>query len=311
MGVAIAIASNHGFLRFLMSHPLFKGVLTALITPFRDGKVDESAFVELVERQIAGGVHGLVPVGTTGESATLSHEEHRRVVELCVQTARGRVPVIAGAGSNATAEAIDLVRHAKTVGADAALMVTPYYNRPSQEGLYRHYAAVNEAVQLPILVYNVPSRTSVDIANETLARLSALPNIVGVKDATGDIARVSLQRLTCGEDWVMLSGDDPSALGYVAHGGHGVISVTSNVAPDACAALANAALAGDLETARYWQDRLIRLHKALFLDASPSPTKFALAHLGLCGEEARLPIAPCSEAVKPQVLAAMREAGVV
>jgi 4-hydroxy-tetrahydrodipicolinate synthase len=294
-----------------MSHPLFKGVLTALITPFRDNRVDESAFVELVERQIAGGVHGLVPVGTTGESATLSHEEHRRVVELCVQTARGRIPVIAGAGSNATAEAIDLVRHAKAVGADAALMVTPYYNRPSQEGLYRHYAAVNEAVQLPVLVYNVPSRTSVDIANETLARLSSLPNIVGVKDATGDMTRPSLQRLMCGEDWLMLSGDDPTAMGYIAHGGHGCISVTSNVAPDACAAFYNAALAGDFATARYWQDRLVRLHKALFLDASPAPTKFALAHLGLCSDEARLPIAPCAEAVKPQVLAAMREAGVV
>ncbi|MDR3511076.1 MAG: 4-hydroxy-tetrahydrodipicolinate synthase [Caulobacteraceae bacterium] len=294
-----------------MSQPLFTGVLTALITPFRRGEVDESAFVELVERQIAGGVHGLVPVGTTGESATLSHEEHRRVVELCVQTARGRVPVIAGAGSNATAEAIDLVRHAKAVGADAALMVTPYYNRPSQEGLYRHYAAVNEAVELPVLVYNVPSRTSVDIHNDTLARLSVLPNIVGIKDATGDLSRPSLQRLTCGEDWVMLSGDDPTAMGYIAHGGHGCISVTSNVAPDACAAFYNACLAGDFGTARYWQDRLIRLHKALFLDASPSPTKFALAHLGLCADEARLPIAPCSETVKPQVLAAMREAGVV
>jgi 4-hydroxy-tetrahydrodipicolinate synthase len=294
-----------------MSQPLFKGVLTALITPFRRGEVDESAFVELVERQIAGGVHGLVPVGTTGESATLSHDEHRRVVELCVQTARGRVPVIAGAGSNSTAEAIDLVRHAKTVGADAALMVTPYYNRPSQEGLYRHYAAVNEAVELPILIYNVPSRTSVDIHNETLERLSVLPNIVGIKDATGDIARVSFQRLTCGDDWVMLSGDDPSALGYMAHGGHGCISVTANVAPDACAAFYNACLAGDFETARYWQDRLVRLHKALFLDASPAPTKFAMAHLGLCAEEARLPIAACSDSAKPHVLAAMREAGVI
>jgi 4-hydroxy-tetrahydrodipicolinate synthase len=294
-----------------MSKPLFSGVFTALITPFSGGKVDESAFSALVERQIAAGVHGLVPVGTTGESATLSHDEHRRVVELCIEVARGRVPVIAGAGSNSTAEAIDLARHAKQVGADAALMVTPYYNRPSQEGLFQHYAAVNEAVQLPILVYNVPSRTSVDISNDTLERLARLPNIVGIKDATGDPVRASLQRLVCGEDWVMLSGDDPTALGYVAHGGHGCISVTSNVAPEACASFFNACLSGDAAAALTWQDRLVRLHRALFLDASPAPTKFALAQLGLCGEEARLPIAPCADAVKPQIQAAMREAGVL
>jgi 4-hydroxy-tetrahydrodipicolinate synthase len=280
-----------------------------LITPFRDGAVDEEAFIALVERQIAGGVHGLVPVGTTGESATLSHAEHARVVELCVKIARGRVPVIAGAGSNATSEAIELARHAKAVGADAALMVTPYYNRPSQEGLYRHYAAVNAAVELPILVYNVPSRTGVDIANETLTRLARLANIVGIKDATGDMARPSQQRLTCGDGWTMLSGDDPTALGYIAHGGHGCISVTSNVAPEACAAFINACLQGDLEGARERQDHLINLHKALFLDASPAPTKFALARLGLCAEDARLPIAPCAEAVKPAILDAMRQAG--
>jgi len=290
---------------------MFKGVFPALVTPFRDGEVDEDAFVRLVERQIAGGVHGLVPVGTTGESATLSHDEHRRVVELCVTTSAGRVPVVAGAGSNSTAEAIELVRHAKTVGADAALVVTPYYNRPSQEGLYAHYAAINEAVQLPILVYNVPSRTGIDISNETLARLAKLPNIVGVKDATGDLARASQQRLMCGEEWIMLSGDDPTALGYMAHGGHGCISVTSNVAPDGVASFFNAALNKDWETALYWQDRLIRLHKALFLDASPSPTKFALAHLGLCAEDARLPIAPCAEAVRPEIIEAMHEAGVL
>src|SRR3954470_18174736 len=227
-----------------MSEPLFRGVMPALVTPFRNGQIDEDAFVALVERQIAGGVHGLVPVGTTGESATLSHEEHRRAVELCGGGARGRVPVIAGAGSNATAEAIELTRHAKTVGADAALVVTPYYNRPSQEGLYAHFAAINDAVQLPVLVYNVPARTSVDISNATLARLSKLPNIVGVKDATGDLARASFQRLRCGEDWVMLSGNDDSALGYMAHGGHGCISVTANVAPEACALFYNDALSG-------------------------------------------------------------------
>ena len=293
-----------------MARPSFRGVFTALVTPFRGGVLDEAAFVALVERQIEGGVHGLVPVGTTGETSTLSHEEHRRVVQLCVETARGRVPVVAGAGSNATAEAIELTRHAKEVGADAALVVTTYYNRPSQEGLYRHYAAINDAVDLPVLVYNVPSRTSVDISNETLQRLSKLPHVVGVKDATGDMARASLQRLTCGEGWVMLSGDDPTALGYVAHGGHGCISVTSNVAPRACAEFYNALLQGDWPGALARQDRLIRLHKALFLDSSPAPTKFALARLGLCADEARLPIAPCAEAVQPAILEAMREAGV-
>ena len=298
----------HGFLQ-TMSQPLFKGVFPALVTPFRDSALDEAAFVALVERQIAGGVHGLVPVGTTGETATLSHDEHRKVVELCVATAAGRVPVIAGAGSNSTAEAIELVRHAKTVGADAALVVTPYYNRPSQEGLYAHYAAIDEAVQLPVLVYNVPARTSVDISNATLARLSRLPNIVGVKDATGDMARASLQRLQCGPDWVMLSGDDLSALGYIAHGGHGCISVTANLAPELCAAFCNAALAGDFATALDGQDRLIELHKALFADASPAPTKFAMAQLGLCSEETRLPIVGCSEPARAEVLAAMRTAG--
>jgi 4-hydroxy-tetrahydrodipicolinate synthase len=294
-----------------MTEPLFRGVLPALVTPFRDGEVDEDAFVRLVERQIAGGVHGLVPVGTTGESATLSHDEHRRVVELCVKTAAGRVPVIAGAGSNSTAEAIELVRHAKQIGADAALVVTPYYNRPSQEGLYAHYAAINQAVQLPVLVYNVPSRTSVDISNDTLARLAKLPNIVGIKDATGDLARASFQRLQCGEGWTMLSGDDPTALGYMAHGGHGCISVTANVAPEPCAAFFNQAMAGDWQGALYSQDRLVRLHKALFTDASPAPTKFALAHLGLCAEDLRLPIVPASEASRAEVLAAMRDAGVI
>ena len=294
-----------------MTQPLFRGVLPAMITPFRNGAIDEDGFVALVERQIAGGVHGLVPVGTTGETATLSHDEHRRVVELCVKTARGRVPVVAGAGSNSTAEAIELVRHAKTVGADGALVVTPYYNRPSQEGLYAHYAAINEAVQLPVLVYNVPGRTSVDISDATLARLSKLPNIVGIKDATGDMARASIQKITCGEDWVMLSGDDPSALGYIAHGGHGCISVTANVAPAQCAAFYDACLAGDLDAARSGQFRLVRLHKALFLDASPAPTKFAMAQIGLCTEDCRLPITPCADAVKPAILDAMREAGLI
>ena len=294
-----------------MSQPLFKGLLPALVTPFRDGAVDEEAFIRLVERQIAGGVHGLVPVGTTGETATLSHDEHRRVVELCVKTAHGRVPVIAGAGSNATDEAIELVRHAKAIGADAALVVAPYYVRPNQEGLYQHFRAINDAVQLPVVVYNVPGRTGVDIANETLARLAKLPNIVGIKDATGDLARASMQRLMCGDDWVMLTGDDPTGLGYLAHGGHGCISVTSNVAPEQTSAFYNAAMSGDWAGALQYQDRLIRLHRALFSDASPAPTKFALAHLGLCTDEVRLPLVVASEASRAEVLAAMRDAGVI
>lgn len=287
----------------------FQGVITALVTPFSNAAVDEAAFARLIERQIAAGVHGLVPVGTTGETSTLSTDEHRRVVSLCVEAADGRVPVIAGAGSNATAEAVEFVRHAKSAGADAVLVVTPYYNRPSQEGLYRHYEAVAAASDLPVFVYNVPSRTGVDIANETLARLAQIPNVVGVKDATGDLARPSVQRLTCGPDWIMLSGDDPSALGYMAHGGHGCISVTANVAPRACAAMFEACAAGDFAAARAVQDRLIRLHKALFLDASPSPTKFALARLGLCEATARLPIVACDETHHATILAAMDETG--
>ena len=294
-----------------MSRLHFKGVFTALVTPFLDGVVDEKAFVALVERQIANGVHGLVPVGTTGEGATLNREEHKRVTKLCVDAVRARVPVIAGCGNNATADVIELVDYARQVGADAALVVTPYYNRPSQEGLYRHYAAIVDAVDLPIVVYNVPTRTSVDITNETLARLASLPNIIGIKDATGDLPRASLQRLMCGSDWLMLSGDDPSALGYMAHGGHGCISVTANVAPRACADFFDACLRGDWPGALALQDGLVRLHKALFLDASPAPTKFALAHLGLCDEEARLPIAPCAEGVRADILAAMAQAGVI
>jgi 4-hydroxy-tetrahydrodipicolinate synthase len=294
-----------------MPRPLFQGAIPALVTPFRNGALDEAAFRALVERQIEGGVHALVPVGTTGETATLSHAEHRRVVELCVELAAGRVPVIAGAGSNSTAEAIGLVRHAKEVGAQGALVVTPYYNRPSQEGLYRHYAAINDAVDLPVLIYNVPTRTSVDISNDTVARLAALPNIAGIKDATSDLSRASVMRQTCGQDFVLLSGEDATALGYMAHGGHGCISVTANVAPEAMSQLMNACLRGDYAEALALQDRLIRLHKALFADASPAPTKFALSQLGLCSEEARLPIAPCSEPARAQVLEGMREAGLI
>ena len=292
-----------------MTRPLFKGVITALITPFRDGRVDEAAFTRLLERQIAAGVHGVVPMGTTGESATLHPDEHKRVVELCVEVAAGRVRVIAGAGGSATDKAVEFVRHAKTVGADGALVVTPYYNRPSQEGLYRHFEAINEAVQLPVLLYNVPGRTGVDLANATVARLARLPNVVGIKDATGDLGRASQMRLEVPESFALISGDDPTFLGYLAHGGHGVISVTSNVAPEAMVALYDAAVAGDAASALAWQDRLIRLHKALFLDASPAPTKYALARLGLCDEDIRLPLTPCADAVKPEIDAAMALAG--
>ena len=289
--------------------PRFAGVFTALVTPFRDGQVDEAAFRALVERQIAAGIDGLVPVGTTGETATLSHAEHDRVVELCVEIAAGRVAVIAGAGSNCTAEAVERVRFAKEAGADGALVVAPYYNRPSQEGLYRHYSAIAEASDLPVLIYNVPGRSAVDIGNHTIARLAELPSMVGVKDATGDLTREGLMRLQCPKGFAMLSGDDGSALGYMAQGGHGVISVTSNVAPAAMAKMIHAAQAGDFAEALRLNDTLARLHKALFLDASPAPAKFALAQLGLCTEEVRLPLVPCAEAVKPAVLEAMRAVG--
>ncbi len=292
-----------------MTAPLFKGVITALITPLRDGNVDEAAFEALLERQIAAGVHGVVPVGTTGESATLTTEEHKRLVELCVMIARGRVRVIAGAGASATSKAIELVRHAKTVGADGALVVTPYYNRPSQAGLAAHFEAIAEAVQLPVLLYNVPGRTGVDLSNETVARLAAHPNIVGIKDATADMSRPSWMRANIPGQFDLIAGDDASFLGYLAHGGHGVISVVSNVAPEAMVALYDAVMAGDLATARSWQDRLIGLHKAMFMDSSPSPAKYALARLGLCGEEVRLPLVPTSDAVRPAIDAALISAG--
>jgi len=293
-----------------MTQPLFKGVITALVTPFRNGEVDEDAFVRLLERQIAGGVRGVVPVGTTGESATVCLDEHKRIVELTVHTCAGRIPVIAGAGANDTAKAIELVRHAKTVGADAALVVTPYYNRPSQEGLYLHFKAINDAVELPVVLYNVPSRTSVDMANETVERLAVLPNVVGIKDATGDMVRASLMKKEVPGDFALISGDDPTLLGYMAHGGHGVISVTANVAPDACVARYEAAAQGAFDTAASWQDRLVALDKALFLDNSPAPAKYALAKLGLCSDEVRLPLGPCNAAAKPKIDAALAEAGV-
>ena len=296
-----------------MTAPLFKGVITALITPLRDGKVDEAAFDRLLERQIAAGVEGVVAMGTTGESASLTTAERLAVIERCVSVAAGRVRVLAGAGAAATDKVIDLVRHAKTVGADGALVVTPYYNRPSQAGLQAHFEAVADAVQLPIVLYNVPGRTGCDLSNETTAALAAHPNIVGIKDATADMGRVSWMHANipgaADGRFALISGDDSSFLGYVAHGGVGVISVTSNVAPEAMVALQKALTAGDLASARSWQDRLISLHKALFLDNSPSPAKYALAKLGLCTEEIRLPLVVTRDEVKPILDAAMVAAG--
>jgi 4-hydroxy-tetrahydrodipicolinate synthase len=290
---------------------MFRGSFTALITPFKNGVVDESAFARLVEWQIAEGTHGLVPVGTTGESPTLSHGEHKRVVEICVETTKKRVPVIAGAGSNSTAEAIDFTKHAKKVGADAVLIVMPYYNKPTQEGLYLHVKAINDAVDAPIFLYNVPSRTVVDMSVATMARCAQLKNVIGVKDATANLARASQQRLACGKNFVMLSGEDATALGFNAHGGHGAISVTSNVAPALCAEFQKACLAGDFAKALRLHDRLMPLHDALFAETSPGPVKYAAARLGLCSGETRLPLAPVSEATKQLVDAALVNAGVL
>ena len=281
---------------------MFKGSFTALITPFKAGEVDDKAFQQLVEWQIAEGTHGLVPVGTTGESPTLSHEEHKQVIELCIKAANKRVPVIAGAGSNSTAEAIDFTRHAKKVGADAVLHSTGYYNKPTQEGLYRHFKAISEAVDIPIFVYNVPVRTIVDIQVPTLARCAQLQNVVGVKDATANVARVTQQRLGCGKNFVQMSGEDGTALGFMAHGGHGCISVTSNVAPRLCAEFQNACLNGDWKTALALQDRLMPLHDVLFVETNPGPVKYAAWRLGIIGSpECRLPLAPVSEATKKAI----------
>jgi 4-hydroxy-tetrahydrodipicolinate synthase len=287
-----------------------KGSLTALITPFKDGKVDEAAFRKLVNWQIAEGTQGLVPCGTTGESPTLSHDEHNRVIELCVEEARGRVPVIAGTGSNATDEAIALTRHAKEVGCDAVLSVTGYYNKPTQEGQYRHFMAIADAVDIPILLYNIPGRAIVDITVETIARLSKHKNIIGVKDATANLMRPSRERLACGPDWLLISGEDGTALGYNAHGGKGCISVTANIAPRLCAEFQAACTAGDFAKARAYQDRLMPLHDALFCETSPAPVKYAASLLGLCSEDVRLPMAEASQAARVQVAAAMQKAGI-
>jgi 4-hydroxy-tetrahydrodipicolinate synthase len=290
---------------------MFKGSFTALITPFKNGELDEQAFSRFVEWQISEGSHGLVPVGTTGESPTLSHDEHKRIVELTVEVADKRVPVIAGAGSNATREAVDFASHAKSVGADAVLVVTPYYNKPTQEGLYQHFRAINDAVDIPIIIYNIPGRSVVDMSVDTMARCYKLKNVVGVKDATANLARASQQRAAMGPEFNMLSGEDATALGFMAHGGTGCISVTSNVAPRLCADFQNACLAGDYKTALALQDRLMPLHDALFCEANPGPVKYAASRLGLCETETRLPLAPISDASKKIVDAALASVGLV
>src|SRR5580704_1276389 len=267
-----------------------KGSLTALITPMKDGKVDEDAFARLVSWQIGEGTNGLVPCGTTGESPTLSHDEHRRVIEICVTEAAGRVPVIGGAGSNSTVEAIALTRHAKEVGCDAVLSVTGYYNKPSQEGQYRHFMAIAEAVDIPILLYNIPGRAIVEITVETMARLAKHKNIIGVKDATANLMRPSRERLACGPDWLLISGEDGTAMGYNAHGGSGCISVTANVAPRLCAEFQAACAAGDFAKARAYQDRLMPLHDAMFCEPSPAPAKYGASLQGFCTPDVRLPL---------------------
>jgi len=289
----------------------FRGSFTALVTPFKNGGLDEAGFRSLVDWQIAEGTNGLVPVGTTGESPTLSHDEHKRVVEWCVSQAKGRVPVVAGSGSNSTHEAIDLSKHAEEAGADAVLIVTPYYNKPTQEGLYQHFKAINDAIGIPIIIYNIPARSVIDMSVDTMKRLFELKNIAGVKDATANMVRVSQQRGEIGPDFNQLSGEDATALGFNAHGGHGCISVTSNVAPRLCAEFQGACLRGDYATALKLQDTLLPLHNALFIETSPAPVKYALSVLGRCAETVRLPLVPIADKSKAVVREAMVHAGLI
>ncbi len=287
------------------------GSMTALVTPFLNGEVAEDVFQRLVDRQIRAGTDAIVPAGTTGESATLTHEEHRRVIALAVEASSGRVPVIAGAGSNATAEAIELARFAEQAGADALLSVTGYYNKPTQAGLIAHFTALHEATRLPIILYNVPGRTVANLSVETVSVLSRLPRIVGVKDATGDLARVALQRLASGADFIQLSGEDMTAVGFNAMGGKGCISVTSNVAPDLCARMQAASLAGDLAEAVRLQDLLAPLHDVLFAETSPGPAKYAMSLMGLLRDEVRLPLVPPGDATKARIRAVLQRLGLI
>jgi 4-hydroxy-tetrahydrodipicolinate synthase len=291
---------------------MFKGSITALVTPFVNGAVDEKALQDFVAWQIAEGSNGVVPCGTTGESPTLSHAEHKRVVELTLEVAKGKIPVIAGAGSNSTMEAIELARHAERAGADALLVVTPYYNKPNQEGLYRHFMAIDAAVGIPIFIYNIPPRSVIDMTVETMARLFRDGrNIRGVKDATGNLVRPSLQRAACGPDFVQLSGEDATALGFNAHGGVGCISVTANVAPRLVAEFQAATLAGDYAKALEYQDRLMPLHRALFLEPNPTGPKYLAAKLGKMAYELRLPLVPIAEATAREIDAAAAHAGIL
>ncbi|MEL6946218.1 MAG: 4-hydroxy-tetrahydrodipicolinate synthase [Pseudomonadota bacterium] len=296
-----------------MAQAQFRGSITALVTPFTDqGALDEKGFAEFVNWQIEQGSHGIVPVGTTGESPTLSHEEHKRVVEIAVETAAGRVPVIAGAGSNNTAASVEFVEHAQSVGADAVLVVTPYYNKPSQRGMEAHFSAVAEATDLPLIIYNIPGRSIIDMTPETMGKLAhGYKNIVGVKDATGDVVRVSKQRATCGHDFIQLSGEDASALGFNAHGGVGCISVTSNVAPALCAQFQDAIATGDTATAMDIQDRLMPLHTALFVEPNPGGAKYALSLLDKMPNVQRSPLVPIDAETQQQVRAAMVHAGLI
>jgi 4-hydroxy-tetrahydrodipicolinate synthase len=290
---------------------MFRGSIVALITPFRNGAIDEKTLGELVEWHIGEGTHGLVPVGTTGESPTLSHDEHDRVVELVIEAAAGRLPVIAGAGSNATSESVRLACHAKKAGADAALVVTPYYNKPTQAGLFAHFKAVHDAADLPIIIYNIPGRSVIDMSVETMAALARLPNIVGVKDATADLTRPVLTTRACGEDFCQLTGEDGTALAFLAHGGVGCISVTANVAPKLCARMQEAWQQGEAKQALEIQRKLMPLHGALFIEASPGPTKYALSRLGKASAELRLPLVEPGEASKVVIDGALAAAGVI
>lgn len=289
---------------------MFSGSICALITPFNDGNVDENAFGNLIDWQIAEGTNGLVPMGTTGESPTLSHDEHKRVVELSIEVADGRVPVIAGAGSNSTAEAIELAEHAKKAGADAALVVTPYYNKPTQEGLYRHFEALN-SVGIPIIIYNIPGRSVVDMSVATMARCAELENIIGVKDATAAVGRATEQKMACGDDFCQLSGEDITQLGFLAQGGVGCISVTANIAPKLMADMHNAWQAGNIAEAQRINERLTPLHLDLFCEANPGPVKYGASLLGKCKEELRLPLVNITEESRGKVERAMRHAGLL
>lgn len=289
---------------------MFSGSICALITPFRNGAVDEKAFGDFVEWQIQEGTHGLVPVGTTGESPTLSHAEHKRVVEMCIEVADKRVPVIAGAGSNSTAEAMELMEHAKEAGADAALVVTPYYNKPTQEGLFRHFEALNR-VGLPIIIYNIPGRSVIDMTVATMARCAELENVIGVKDATAAVGRATEQKLACGDDFCQLSGEDVTQLGFLAQGGVGCISVTANVAPKLMSEMHEAWQAGNLKEAQRINERLTPLHTDLFCEANPGPVKYGASLLGKCADELRLPLVSITEQSRAKVERAMRHAGLL